>query len=75
MNPLELDKRDHSKISEEKISVDTGTLREKINQKKLKITKVQPLVIVAYRTAIHHDLPDSTYDTAKDLGDILINYC
>jgi len=57
MNPLELYKRGHSKNSEEKISVDTGTFREEINQKKLKITKVQPLVIVAYRTAFHHDLP------------------
>lgn len=44
MNFPELERRDHSKISEEKISVDTGTLREGINQKKLKITKVPPLV-------------------------------
>lgn len=44
MNFPELDRRDHLKISEEKISVDTRNFREGINQKKLKITKVLPLV-------------------------------
>lgn len=73
MNPLELDKEIIQRF--QKISVDTGTFREEINQKKKKLQKYN-----LWHSGLQKIIPswftkDSTYDMGKDLGDILINYC
>lgn len=39
MNLLELDKRNNSKVPEEKIPIDIETFKKEINKKKQKITK------------------------------------